>query len=90
MRLDEIDFAGLLLPSNVTLIPKGTMAYHMRVNTGDRGDILEYLIDFHHAGIGDLYSVNFYMIKDRQMIQTLTPPTGAGMSVLSGVWYAHT
>jgi len=87
MRLDEIDFAGLLLPSNVTLIPKGTMAYQMRVDTGAGGDILEYLIDFHHMGTGDLYSVNFYMIKDGQLIQTLTPPTGVGMSVLLGVWY---
>ena len=60
----------------------------MRVDTGDRGDTLEYLIDFHHTGIGDLYSINFYMIKDRQMIQTLTPPTGVGMSALSGVWFA--
>jgi len=88
MRLDEIDFAGLLLPSNVTLISKGTMAYQMRVDTGAGGDILEYLIDFHHMGTGDLYSVNFYMIKDGQLIQTLTPPTGVGMSVLLGVWYA--
>jgi hypothetical protein len=63
------------------------MAYQMRVDTGAGGDILEYLIDFHHMGTGDLYSVNFYMIKDGQLIQTLTPPTGVGMSVLLGVWY---
>ena len=79
-------FLGDELPPSVTVEPDGSFAHvssiRFRVDVGEDRAPLEYIIDFRQMGIGDLRTINLYLIKDKEMIQVITP-VGAVMAVMA-------
>ena len=86
MRLDEI-FDIKDLPPHVRIKPDGYWGYSMEVDSPSEGT-LDYEITFRTInGFKDLVDVNFYLNRDGVSTQMIVP-TGAGLSVLSGVAWA--